>query len=141
VSRRLGTQRMLGIGITLGLMTTATMTTLLLLHYWHPIAIFVPAMLLGFANALCTPSSVSGAIGAHPEIAGAASGLVGFVQLAISAAATQLVANLADHTPIPFALTVFGLVLASLAAYIVIRRQALTPEPSQEYDGSETVTL
>lgn len=141
ISRRFGAMRMLGIGVGLGLTTTLTMAVLMLLHYWHPIAIFLPAMVLGFANALSTPSSVSGAIGTHPEIAGAASGLVGFAQLATSAAATQLVAALADHTPIPFALTVLALVLAAFASYLVIQRQARDSAPSPDYDGSETVTL
>jgi DHA1 family bicyclomycin/chloramphenicol resistance-like MFS transporter len=141
VSRRLGAMRMIGIGVGLGLATTLSMAALMLMHFWHPVAIFIPAMVLGFSNALSTPSSVSGAIGTHPEIAGAASGLMGFAQLLMSAAGTQLVANLADHTPIPFTLTVLGLVLAALASYLVIRRQARQPTPSPDYDGSETVTL
>jgi MFS transporter, DHA1 family, multidrug resistance protein len=141
VSRRLGATRMIGIGVGLGLATALSMAALMLMHFWHPVAIFIPAMVLGFSNALSTPSSVSGAIGTHPEIAGAASGLMGFAQLLMSAAGTQLVANLADHTPIPFALTVLGLVLAALASYLVIRRHARESTPSPDYDGSETVTL
>ena len=141
LSRRLGALRILGIGVSLALLTTVTMTALLLLHYWHPIAIFLPALVLGFANALSTPSSVSSAIGTHPEIAGAASGLIGFMQLALSAAGTQLVANLANRTPLPLAFTVLALVVASLVAYLAIRRQDLDPQPSPEYDGSETVAM
>jgi DHA1 family bicyclomycin/chloramphenicol resistance-like MFS transporter len=141
VSRRFGPLRMVGMGVGLGLVATLTMAALMLFHYWHPVAIFIPAMMLGFANALSTPSSVSGAIGTHPEIAGAASGLMGFAQLAISAAGTQLVAVLADRTPIPFALTVLALVLGALVSYPVVRKQARESAPSPDYDGSETVTL
>jgi DHA1 family bicyclomycin/chloramphenicol resistance-like MFS transporter len=102
---------------------------------------FLPAMALGFSNALSTPSSTSSAIGIHPEIAGAASGVLGFANLAVSAATTQLAAALANHTPVPFTWMVWIQVLAAGAVFLYIRRRKARPEPSPEYDGSETVTL
>ena len=141
VGRRFGAMRLLGTGLGIGLLSTAIMAALMLMHYWHPLAIFLPAMGLGFSNALSTPGSTSSAIATHPTIAGAASGLLGFTQLALSAAGTQLVAHLADHTPVPFVLTVLAQVLIAAAIYLFIRKRRLHPAASPEYDGSETVTL
>jgi DHA1 family bicyclomycin/chloramphenicol resistance-like MFS transporter len=141
IGRRFGAFRLMQTGLTLGLIATTVMTVLITLHFWHPVVFFLPAMVLGFANALSTPSSTSSAIGIHPEIAGAASGVLGFSNLAFSAATTQLAANLANHTPIPFTWMVLAQVLAAGAVFLYIRRRKAQPTASPEYDGSETMTL
>ena len=141
VARRAGALRMLNAGAVLGMLAAVVMTALLLLRIWQPLVIFLPAMALGFANALATPSSTSSAINTHPEIAGAASGVLGFLSLALSALTTQITAHLTSHTPIPFAWMVLAQVSAALAALWWLRRRRLQPIPSPEYDGSETITL
>jgi len=141
VARRFGALRMLNTGVILGTVAALAMTALVLAHVWHPLVIFLPAMALGFANALATPSSTSSAINTHPEIAGAASGVLGFAGLALSALTTQITAHLANHTPIPFAWMVLAQVLVAFAVLWWLRRHRLQPIPSPEYDGSETMTL
>jgi len=141
IGRRFGAFRLMQTGLTIGLLATTAMTVLIMLHVWHPAVFFLPAMALGFANALSTPSSTSSAIGVHPEIAGAASGVLGFSNLGFSAATTQLAAFLANHTPIPFTWMVLAQVLAAGAVFLYIRRRNASPQPSPEYDGSETMTL
>ena len=141
LGRRMGTQQLLRAGICIGLAATIAMAVMMAAQYWHPLAIFLPAMGLGFSNALATPGSTSSAIAIHPKIAGAASGLLGFTHLALSAASTQLVAHLADHTPLPFVVAVLAQVLIAAAIYLFIRKRKQNPLPSPEYDGSATVTL
>ena len=139
--RRIGALRLMQTGLVIALLASTVMAGLLLLHVWHPAVFFIPAMVLGFSNALSTPSSTSSAIAIHPQIAGAASGVLGFANLAVSAATTQIAAALANHTPIPFAWMVLVQVLAAAAVMLYIRRRRAPPLASQEYDGSETVTL
>ncbi len=141
IGRRFGAVRLMGVGLSIGLTSAILMAVLVLLHVWQPLVIFLPAMGLGFSNALATPGSTSSAIATHPHIAGAASGLLGFTQLALAAAGTQLVAHLADRTPVPFVLTVLAQVLIAAAIYLYIRKRRENPSPSPEYDGSETVAL
>lgn len=116
VSNRVGGWRMMKSGAICGFAGAATMAAFALAGIWHPLAVFVPGMLLGFANAIAAPSCTIGAISREPAIAGAASGLLGFIQLVTAAAATQLVASFTPHTPVPLALVVLGLCAIALAA-------------------------
>jgi DHA1 family bicyclomycin/chloramphenicol resistance-like MFS transporter len=111
-------------GALIAFLGAAMMILLALAGVWHPLALFLPGMLVGFANALATPSSTTGAITSHPAFAGAASGLLGFLQLVVAASATQFVALLAAHSPVPLAATLMGLSLVSLLTLRSIARIA-----------------
>lgn len=89
---------------------------------WTPLALFVPAMLVCHANALSAPNSTSAAIMLRPDIAGAGSGLLGFLQLAISAVFAQAVAGLANGTPWPLATGIVVSNALALFTYQWIRR-------------------
>jgi hypothetical protein len=86
----------------------------------HPLAVLIPGALVGFANAVVTPTVMSTAIGLRPEHAGAASGLLGFVQLAVAAAATQAVVTFASNSALPLVLTMAA-GLAVAAATLLLR--------------------
>lgn len=129
VVNRIGGLRLMQIGALIAFTGTATMAVLSLAGVWHPLAMFLPGMLIGFANALATPSSTTAAITRHPAIAGAASGLLGFVHLVVAAGATQLVAFFANHSPVPLAATLMGLCLVSLLALRSIARMAAQSGP------------
>jgi chromate transporter len=125
---RLGGLRMMRMGAGLSFLGAALLLGLTLAGATHPLALFLPGMLVCGANALSAPNSTTGAITAAPAIAGAASGLLGFFQLVVGAVATQLVAYLADGTGLPLAGAIVILNLAALAllAHITHRRQLLT---------------
>lgn len=129
VVHRVGGPRLMQTGALLAFTGAASMAVFSLAGIWHPFALFVPGMLIGFANALATPSSTTAAITRHPAIAGAASGLLGFVHLVIAAGATQLVAFFANHSPVPLAATLMGLCLVSLLALRAIARMAAQSGP------------
>ena len=57
---------------------------------WEMATIFLPQIIIGFGNGLLLPTSVAGAVSIRPQVAGTASGLTGFIQMAIGAAAAQL---------------------------------------------------
>jgi DHA1 family bicyclomycin/chloramphenicol resistance-like MFS transporter len=116
VTSRVGGWRMMKAGAVIAFAGTAALAALSLAGVWHPVALFVPGMLIGFANAIAAPSSTIGAISRDPAIAGAASGLLGFLQLVTAAAATQLVASFTPHTPVPLSIVLLVLCLVALVA-------------------------
>jgi DHA1 family bicyclomycin/chloramphenicol resistance-like MFS transporter len=82
-------------------------------------------MMVCAANAIAAPSSTSSAIAVRPDIAGAASGLLGFMQLLVSALVVQGVALFANRTPYPLVLAILALNL--LAAWLLSRVRAARP--------------
>jgi DHA1 family bicyclomycin/chloramphenicol resistance-like MFS transporter len=122
---RIGGQRMMRTGALIALAGTVTMAALAVAGIWHPLAVFVPGMLIGFANAIAAPSSTIGAISRAPAMAGAASGLLGFLQLATAAVATQIVAAFTPHSPVPLSVVLLVLCLIALCALRPISRIAL----------------
>lgn len=128
MARRLGGIRMMRMGAGLSFVGAAALAALAVTGISNPLALFVPGMVICGANALSAPNSTTGAITAAREIAGAASGLLGFFQLLVGAGATQLVAQLADGTALPFVATIGFLNLCALGllTHIVRRRQILT---------------
>jgi DHA1 family bicyclomycin/chloramphenicol resistance-like MFS transporter len=127
VANRISAARLMRTGALVACIGAAAMTVLALAGVWHPLALFLPGMLVGFANALAAPSATTGAITRHPTIAGAASGLLGFLQLIVAASATQFVALLAGHSPVPLATTLMGL---SLVSFLALRSIARMPAQS-----------
>jgi DHA1 family bicyclomycin/chloramphenicol resistance-like MFS transporter len=126
---RLGGQRMMRAGVMIAFAGTLAMAVLAIAGAWHPLAIFVPGMAIGFANAIAAPSATIGAISRDREIAGAASGLLGFLQLVTAAASTQVVAAFTGHSPVPLAVVLLGLCLVALLALRPISRIRLQAEP------------
>ncbi|HKE43332.1 MAG TPA: multidrug effflux MFS transporter [Steroidobacteraceae bacterium] len=125
LSRRMGALRMMRAGSILSLTGGLLLTMFALLHIWHPAALFLPAMLVCFANAISAPNATSSAIGVRPDIAGAASGLTGFLQLIVSASAVQLVAAISNPSPYPLAFTVLGCNLLALLVFMLVQRRSV----------------
>ena len=118
---------MMRAGSFLSLTGGLLLTTLALFGVWHPAALFLPAMLVCFANAISAPNATSSAIGVRPDIAGAASGLTGFVQLIVSATAVQLVAAISNPSPYPLVFTVLGCNLLALLVFVLVQRRTEQP--------------
>ena len=129
VTGRLGGQLMMRAGAMIAFAGALSMAALALLHVWHPLAIFVPGMAIGFANAIAAPSSTIGAISRDPAIAGAASGLLGFLQLVTAAVSTQVVAAFTGHSPVPLAAVLLVLCLFALLALRPIGKIRLDRSP------------
>ena len=116
LSERVGINRMILIGNTLSLAAAALEATLLLAGLWTPLAIFAPTALIVFGNGIAMPNLQAGALGVRPRSAGTASGLMGFLQMALAAAFAQAVGSLTGETPYPMiAFMLTALVLALLS--------------------------
>lgn len=99
--KRLGVERLVLIG---GRLAMATGLVALALNTFGPPTIFsvvVPMALYLVSVGLILPSSMAGAIAPYPTMAGAASALVGFVQMMMAALAGALVGHIHDGTPVP----------------------------------------
>jgi MFS transporter, DHA1 family, multidrug resistance protein len=92
---------------------------------WEMAAIFLPQIIIGFGNGLLLPTSVAGAVSIRPQVAGTASGITGFTQMAIAAAAAQLsgylVAHASDAIPMMLQMLLFG--IATAAAFLLLVRR------------------
>ena len=132
VTSRVGGQRMMRTGAMIAFAGAFAMAVFALAGIWHPIALFIPGMAIGFANAIAAPSSTIGAISRDPAIAGAASGLLGFLQLVTAAVSTQVVAAFTGNSPLPLAVVLLVLCLGALLALRPIGKIELArPAPDQ----------
>lgn len=89
VSARFGGERVMVFGALLTLLGPVMVAGLLVSGVHHPLAVFMPGMIQSFGAGLATPQSMAGAVGAAPERAGAASGLLGFSQFLVASITTQ----------------------------------------------------
>jgi MFS transporter, DHA1 family, multidrug resistance protein len=92
---------------------------------WEMSAIFLPQVIVGFGNGLLLPTSVAGAVSIRPQVAGTASGVTGFIQMAIGAGAAQLgghaIAHAAGAMPMLLLMLAFG-VATGVAVLTLVRR-------------------
>ena len=92
---------------------------------WEMATIFLPQIIIGVGNGLLLPTSVAGAVSIRPQVAGTASGVTGFIQMAIGAIAAQLggdvIAHAADATPMLLLMLFFGIATAT-AVFSLVRR-------------------
>lgn len=89
VSAQFGGERVMVFGALLTLLGPLAVAGLLISGVHHPLSVFMPGMIQSFGAGLATPQSMAGAVGAAPERAGAASGLLGFSQFLIASVTTQ----------------------------------------------------
>lgn len=81
----------------------------------HPVALFLPMLIVAFSNGLTLPSMFSIAMGVRPELAASASGLAGSLQTALGVCLTVLVGYL-----LPFSdLWLFLIITASMIMSIL----------------------
>jgi MFS transporter, DHA1 family, multidrug resistance protein len=90
-------------------------------------AVLLPMMLVLFAMGFAMPGSTAGAIGPFTRMAGSASSVVGFTQMAVGALAGFMVGRLHDGTTWPMAASICvasWLLLASF--HLLVRPQRMT---------------
>jgi DHA1 family bicyclomycin/chloramphenicol resistance-like MFS transporter len=111
--KRLGVERLVMLGGKLALVSGLLA---LALNVLGPVSIFTVIMPMTFylvSVGLLLPSATAGAIAPYPTMAGAASALMGFVQMAMAAGSGAWVGHIHDGTPTPmFAVLALGGALA-----------------------------
>lgn len=93
-SKRIGIEPMMmwgGIVASVGVLIALFLMTSFIPHALY---LFGPMALIGVGNGMALPNANAGAVSVRPELAGSASGLAGFIQLAGGAALAALAGNL-----------------------------------------------
>ena len=92
---------------------------------WEMATIFLPQLVIGAGNGLLLPTAVAGAVSIRPHVAGTASGLIGFIQMAIGAAAAQLAGHIiggaSSAMPMLLQMLLFG-IATGVAVFALVRR-------------------
>ena len=99
-----------------------TMAALGLARIDAPAAIIVPMAAFMFAFCFIVPTAQAAAMSLFDRNTGAAASMIGFVQLALSAATGALVGHFADGTQIPMVVAIGIASVCPIAAYVLIVR-------------------
>ena len=108
---------MIGVGASIAVGGIGLTIALQLLGLHHPLALFAPVALAIFGNGITLPKAQAAAINEFPRFAGSASGLTGFLQMAFSGIAAQLVAIVFNGTVYPLLVIMLGASLISLISF------------------------
>lgn len=98
MSQRLGVDRMIPLGVAVSTVGGLASVGLLVAGIVTTASVFLPMMLVAVGNGLSQPNGIAGAVSVNPRIAGAASGLMGFGQMATGAVFTIVVGLLQNQT-------------------------------------------
>jgi DHA1 family bicyclomycin/chloramphenicol resistance-like MFS transporter len=134
LSLALGSARLFVLGLGLSLFSG------LMLAVWcfvglTPWAMFVPMAISSIGNGLSQPPGIAAGLSIYPRVAGAASGLLGFLQMMVAAFGALLIGELPQGTAVPMVAVVgVALVLAfvcGLLASMLSRDGAASADTAQ----------
>jgi DHA1 family bicyclomycin/chloramphenicol resistance-like MFS transporter len=118
-----GGQTALAVALLCGLASAAALLVLTSVGSLSLVALMPLLMVHVFCRGVASPNATHGALEPMGEIAGLASAVVGFSQMAVGAASSALVALLFPALgPAGMAVTMTGFSLASVAAWLIARR-------------------
>jgi len=122
-TRRIGIERMIVAG-SIGTLVGCTLILLAVPLTWTtPWALFLPMMVVAFTQGTAMPNSLAAVVSIKPEIAGAASGLAGFVQMGVAAIAAQTIGSIQLGSAYPMAIGMTICAALMLVAALVATRQ------------------
>ncbi len=121
---KVGSDRALRIGLVASLVFAGILLACGMSGAFGLAGIVVPLFAFMSCLGLIGANAMAGALADHPEIAGAAAALGGFMQFAAGAVAGLVVAALADGTPVPMCVTIFALAAAGAAANFLLVKPA-----------------
>ena len=126
LAQRVSLDTMIMAGLALGIVGAClTAASFTLWPNGGPATVFLPQFLISFGNGLLLPNAIAGAVSLRPEAAGAASGLTGFTQMAIGAAATQTISMLlaGSSSAMPMAWMMLGILVVAIVSFRVLVRR------------------
>ena len=122
---RLGIDRLIALGAGTALAGAGLMLVLALAAPPGVVPVIGPFFVFMAGAGLMLPNGMAGAVGPFPEMAGAASSLLGFCQMTTGAVVGIAVGRFADGTALPIAAAVFAVTLAAIG----FRRLTILAEP------------
>ena len=131
LSVAVGSSRLLIVGLTLSLASGAMLAVWCLVEL-TPWALFVPMAISSVGNGLSQPPALAAGLSVHPRIAGAASGLLGFLQMMIAALGTLLIGRLPHDSALAMVVVVVAcLALALVFGLLALHRPGVAPHPAR----------
>ncbi len=127
VSARVGINRMIVIGSLGTLAGSSILLACVVGGIWTPMALFLPTSLGTFSQGLAMANAQAAAVSVDPHAAGAASGLSGFLQMALAGLAAQIVGSIGATTPYPMAIGMCFCAAMALACALVAVRSMRPP--------------
>lgn len=115
LASRLGILRMIIAGNLLGVLAGITSLILLGAGWQNHFALFAPMYLVGLSNGLAMANGMAGAVSVRPNLAGAASGIAGSIQMGFGAISTIVVGYLLTLTESPMPVPIMMTTMAVLA--------------------------
>ena len=129
-SMRLGSSLLFVLGLALSLASGAMLILWLVAFGLSAWALFVPMALSSIGNGLSQPAGIAAALSVYPRIAGAASGLIGFLQMMIAALGTLLVGRMPRESALSMVVVV-GVCLALALGCGLVALRAPGPAPAE----------
>jgi MFS transporter, DHA1 family, multidrug resistance protein len=130
LSALLGSARLFIYGLALSL-ASGVMLAVWCLADLTPWALFVPMAISSIGNGMSQPPGVAAGLSVHPRIAGAASGLLGFMQMTVAALGTLLVGLLPRDSVVAMVAVVgISLALALVCGLFTLRAPAERLRPA-----------
>jgi len=124
----IGPNRMILAGTFVTLASVAGMALIFAMGFLHPAALFGPMFFIGLGNGLVLPSGIAGAVSVKPEVAGAAAGLSGSLQIGFGALVAPIVGATLDSTVWPLITIMATCSLLALASFgLVTDRRGSSP--------------
>jgi DHA1 family bicyclomycin/chloramphenicol resistance-like MFS transporter len=117
------------LGATLAAVATGVMWLGSTLQPQSVMALVLPMVLYATGMGLVLPNAMAVALRPFPHIAGTASAMLGFVQMALSASATALAGKLLQDSPAPVIASMFVITLAALGLAILVYRSYARTKP------------
>lgn len=122
LSSKLGVDRMIPMGVGVSLCGAIPGFAFAMLGIVTPITVFMPMCVVAIGNGLSQPNGISGAVSVKPNIAGAASGLMGFGQMLIGAGFTVIVGHFQnDHDHLAMATMILLATTCSMLFFLLAR--------------------
>lgn len=128
-SERRGLERMMLEGTVIALSGPVISIALFAAGVEHPLAFFLPLVLIGVGNGLTLPNVTAAAISLKPDAAGAASGLLGAIQMGVGACASIAAGIIAGEEGLPIPLCLFLSACALVAIVLTLGAVRMTDRP------------
>ena len=121
-------------GLIIAVVSGALMAGLAVTGVYNVWAMILPQALFMVGTGMVLPQTMAGAMANFPHMAGSASALYGFGQMAVAAAAGVLVGQLHDGTSMVMAVIIASCACAALASYLLLVQRH--PAPGFEPQGA-----
>jgi MFS transporter, DHA1 family, multidrug resistance protein len=95
-------------GASMAVIASLIMTLLCLMRVYHPLAIVLPVALYTCSVGMTLPQAMTEAMASFSKIAGTASALMGFIQMATASLVTVVTSAVLTGEPMPLAMTLMG---------------------------------